>query len=104
MSPYAPEATIDLPTENEHVQDLLDTLDLQPGANHRFPDSDQITSDVQDALEAAIREATRGHIQLDGFEAHTISHQHARVKITGSFSIVEPSDDFESFAQGGGAA
>jgi hypothetical protein len=107
MSTYGPEVVFDLPSGDERVQDLLDVADIDRGPNaedrRHFRQREQITENVATALTEVIRQATAGHVRLDGFELHRIAHEGARVKLTGSFGPVEDlADDFESFAQTGG--
>jgi len=71
----------------------------------RFRRRKQIPDDVATALTEVIRQATTGHVRLDGFELQSIAHEGARVKLTGSFGPVEDlTDDFENFAETGGPA
>jgi hypothetical protein len=95
--------TLDVPSGDDRVQDLLAAADIDHGGARLYR-SGTPSDDVKTVLADVITAATRGHVSLDGFELHTISHDSARVEITGSFDFVDPADDFESFAQTEGSA
>lgn len=94
---YGPEVTFDLPAADDRARGLLDAAEIDHGDTQHYrigPVSDA----VQTALEAAIARATKGFVPLEQFDLHTITHDSARVEITGSFQHPTPASNFESFA------
>lgn len=104
MSTYGPEVTVDLPSGDERVEQLVDVADLEHGDKRHFRDGRDVDDELRAALAGAIKPATHGRVDLSGFELHTIEYSAARVEITGSFGLSEPPNDFESFAREGGSA
>jgi hypothetical protein len=105
MSTYGPEVVFDLPSGDDRVQQLLEAADIEYGSSRHYRSGDHVEDDVTTALHEAVTQATKGHVQLDGFELHSITYETARVEITGGFGLVDDlANDFESFAKEGGSA